>query len=95
MTREKKKLTYDQLEEHVLYWATQRIQDLQDISHRIYRDTSIPDEEKEFIYNGLAEHVSELIELMYPLRHDEENLMLWANEFVDEYATFDKSSYEG
>lgn len=95
MTREKKKLTYQELEEHAIYWATDRLEELRQVADKIYQDMSIIDEEKEFIYNGLAQQVSDLIELMSPLRHDEDHLILWANEFVDEYATYDKNSLEG
>ncbi len=94
MTREKKKLTYQQLEEHVVYWATDQLDDLRQIADNIYRDTSIQDDRKEFIYDGIANQVSHLIDLMTPLSHDEEHLMLWATEFVDEYATFNNTSLD-
>jgi len=95
MTREKKKLTYQELEEHAIYWGTDRMEEVRQIAERIYHDQSIIDEEKEFIYSGLAQQLSDLLDLMSPLRHDEEHLILWVNEFVDEYAKFDKYSSEG
>lgn len=90
MTREKKKFTYDQLEERVINWCIDQLEQLREISDRIYRDTGIDPEEKEIIYGGLARQVSNLLELILPLRHDEENLLLWAHDFVDEYETYDK-----
>lgn len=95
MTREKKKLTYQDLEDHTIYWATDRLDELKQLSDKIYNDVSIMDEEKEFIYNGLAHQVEDLVELISPLRHDEEHLLLWATDFIDEYATYNKNSLEG
>ena len=92
MPREKNKLTYQALEEHAIYWVTDQLEDLKETATNIYLDQSIVDEEKEFIYNGLARQVSNLIELMHPLRHDEQSLLEWAQEFVNEYETFEKGS---
>lgn len=95
MTREKKKLTYQDLEQHVVYWAVDQLEDLREVAHRIYLDLSIHDEEKELIYGGLARQAFHLLELLIPLRHDEETLIEWANDFIDEYETYDKDSCEG
>lgn len=88
MTREKKKLTYKELEEHTIYWAVDRLEEIRGLADRVYLDLSMIDEEKEVVYDGLAQQIALLIELINPLPHDEEHLMLWATEFVDEYATY-------
>ncbi len=88
MTREKKKLTYKELEEHTIYWGVDRLEDLRQVADKIYLDQSLIDEQKEAIYDGIAQQILLLIELIHPLPHDEEHLMLWAAEFVHEYATY-------
>lgn len=95
MPREKNKFTYNELEEHTIFWATDRLEEVREIVDKIYLDLSMLDEQKEFIYSGMAHQVSDLLELIIPLRHDEEYLLLWAQDFVDEYQTFDKNSFEG
>lgn len=87
--REKKKLTYQQLESHTVDWAIERMQEVRDMIDAVYIDLSIAEEEKEVIYGGVARQLTKLLELMSPLNHDEEGLLLWANEFVDEYETYD------
>lgn len=92
MTRKKKKLTCQELEEYVLFWTTERLEEVRKLTQTIYNDISIDDQEKEFIYHTMADQVCDLVDLMWPLEHDEEHLMTWAHEFIDEYALYDKDS---
>lgn len=94
MTREKKKWSCQKLEDHIVIWATDRLDELHEVTDKIYLDQSILDEEKDFIYSGLADQIFHLLELINPFDHDYEVLIQWAQDFVDEYAKYDNKQYE-
>lgn len=89
MPREKNKMSHQKLEQHTIYWASDRLDELREIAQTVYLDLSIPDEEKEIIYTGLARQAGLLLELLQPYDHEEETLVEWANAFIDEYERYD------
>lgn len=91
MPRYKKKMTKDQLEEHVLGWAFDELEELRDISMRILNDPSVPDDEIPWIFGGISRQVMSLIKLLVPFDHDQESLLEWAQDFVTQY---EQESYD-
>jgi len=90
MPREKKRLTSQELEEHTMFWATERLEEFRELADKIFHSETIPSEQKEVFYNGIAFHTSGILELIAPLRYDEEHLLDWAQDFVDEYLHYNE-----
>lgn len=91
MPREKRRLKYDELEEHASTWAINRLDELRDMAQETYSSDRYVSYEKEFILESIADQVFLVLELIQPLSHDQPNLIQWSNDFVDEYALFDKN----
>lgn len=87
-TREKKKMAYNDLEDHVISWCVEQLSMLRDVVADLEYDLSIPGLQKELIFKDLAKSVESLVNLISPLRHDEPCLMEWAFGFIDEYFVF-------
>jgi len=85
MARSKNKLTYVALEEHVLDWLTDQLEQMRDAIDKLESDDSIHPKHKELMMLGMAQQVGDLLELMKPLSHDEECLVKWARNFVLEH----------
>lgn len=83
MTREKKKLTYQALEEHAVYWAVDQIEQLRDAVDCVNDDQSMPKKHKEIMFAGMADQLSDIMELLHPLRHEEQGLVTWVKEFIN------------
>ena len=81
---EKKKMSFADLERHAILWGTFRIEELKEMEEDLYFDKNISDEEKDVVYGSIAEQLVHLVAFMGPLRHDEQSLMEWAHEFIDE-----------
>ena len=78
-----KKITKSDLEEYVLNWVIERIEHIQLVMEEIQLDVSITDEdEKEFICAGLASDLAVFLELLQPLKYENESSIDWAKEFV-------------
>lgn len=89
MARSKNKLTYTALEEHVLDWLTNQLEQMRDATDRLEKDESVHPKHKEIMMLGMAEQVRDLLELLSPLHHDEECLVEWAKNFVLEHPFID------
>ena len=81
----KKKMSYNDLEEHVITWAVDQLSHLQDVIAEIEEDFSIDEEKKVMIMRNFSQPIDALLDLITPLRHDEECLLEWAFNFVDQY----------
>ena len=75
MAREKKKFTLVQLEEHVTFWIISEIEKLRDAVDVITYDDSIGEVEKDLMLSGVANQFIDLLELLYPIKHDEDSLV--------------------
>ncbi len=91
MPRQKKKLKYDELEEHIIIWAINRLEELRDMAQETASNNRYIEEEKEFILESIATQIHLLLELIIPLPHDQPNLIQWSHDFVDEYIIFDEN----
>lgn len=78
-----------QLHEHTVYWAVDQIEKLQDLIDRITYDDKITEPNKQLLFEGLAQQLNELCELLYPLNHDEVSAVEWAQSFVVKYLPVD------
>ncbi len=85
MPREKKKLSYGELEEHVIDWWVDSVVAKQEIVEQIIDDESMSADEKELVFEGIADSLEFLLELIIPLYHDEEKRIQWIEDFLDEY----------
>jgi hypothetical protein len=91
MKVEKKKMSYGDLEEHVIDWCVDRIQDMRDTIDEIEDDQDIPKELKNNVYYDLSKRIEHIVNLMEPLRHDNETLVEWCISFVNEYDDYHNS----
>jgi|GEM_PF-2193522 len=85
MARPKNKLTYIALEEHVLDWLIDQLEQMRDATDKLEQDDSIHPKHKQLIFIGMAQQTRDLLELIAPLNHDETCLVEWAKSFVLEY----------
>ncbi len=85
MTR-KKDLSIEKLKEHVIDWWVDRVHHDQEIVRALSKDESIPVDEKEMIFGGIANGLQNLLDLVDPIVHDEDDLLDWMEEFIDEYS---------
>ena len=81
----KKDMSFDGLKNHLIDWWCDRIKNEKLLTEEILADNSIPLDEKELILGGIANSVEILLELLDPVVHDEDDLLEWAEEFIDEY----------
>jgi len=81
-------MSYNDLEDHVVCWCVEQLSALRDVVADLEDDQSVPSAEKELIFKGYATTVEVLIDLISPLRHEEQCLLEWAFNFVDEYFVF-------
>lgn len=80
MTREKKKLTYSQLEDHVIVWATEQLEQLREVDYTV----EVFDQNK-IIYHSMYDRILYIVELLKPLEHNEESLVEWAEDFLERF----------
>jgi hypothetical protein len=91
--RDKKKLTYNELEEHTVDWAIERLSEFRDDVSDIEDDDDIPAEKKDFLYRTYVTPIDNLIYLLNPLRHDARYLLEWAFNFIDTYGDRKKKKF--
>ena len=85
---EKKRLEYTVLELHVINWATDRIDELRDMSLDM-EEVEMSIEEEKVVCSSIAFELFRLMELLKPLRYFEDSLFDWATEFLEEH--YDKN----
>ena len=81
----KKDVSMEKFKAHVIDWWVDRAQYDKDIINTILKDHSIPVDEKELILNGIATGLENLLKLIEPLHHEEEDLVDWMHDFIEEY----------
>ncbi len=84
--REKKKMSYEDLERHVINWAVEQLSDLRECTFEIEDDATLTDEKRLLLLSNLSKTVDDLLCLLNPLRHDAVCLVEWGFNFVDEYS---------
>lgn len=84
----KRKMTYNDLEDHVVTWCVEQLSLVRDAVAEIEENPIVVAFQKELIFKDFAKTVETLINLISPLRHEEECLMEWAFNFMDEYFVF-------
>ena len=82
MAREKKKFTLMQLEEHVTFWVISEIESLREAVDAISYDDSICEQQKDIMFSEVAKEFINLLELLYPIKHDEDSLVEWTRNFI-------------
>jgi hypothetical protein len=85
MTREKKKLNYNELEDHVTKWAMDQIEKLQCVVDEINDDDNVNLEHRILLFDGIAHQFRELLELLKKINHDERHVTEWVEGFVARY----------
>lgn len=90
---EKKKMSFSDLEQHAIRWATFRLEDLKEIAENLEATKDVSEDDRFMINEDIADQVFYLEAFMLPLRHDEDTLIEWAKEFIDEYYQCSKSDY--
>lgn len=83
--REKKKMSFDDLERHVINWAVDQLDSLRECVYEIEDDVTVSYEKRFILYANMAKAVDDLLSLLNPLRHDADCLMEWGFSFVDEH----------
>lgn len=84
----KKKMSYTDLEDHVVTWCVDQLSALRDVVAEIEDDQHIIAQNKELIFRDHAKTVESIVNLIAPLRHEEECLLEWSFNFIDEYFVF-------
>ena len=84
--RKKKKMAYNDLEDHVVTWVVSQLSEIRDTVADIEEDISLNDDKRDMVLRSFHPVIDSLIDLMGPLRHEEDCLMEWAFAFLDEYA---------
>lgn len=85
MPREKKRLSYTELEEHVTAWVVNQIELLRGMVDEINDDSEIPEEHRIVIFDGIATQFQELLDLMSKINNDERPTLDWAQNFIGRY----------
>jgi len=88
--REKKKMSFEDLERHVINWGVDQLDSLRECVYEIEDDVTISYDKRFSIYVDLAKSVDDLLSLLNPLRHDADCLMEWGFNFLEEH---NRSSY--
>jgi hypothetical protein len=86
ITKDKKKMAYDDLEEHVITWGFSKLIDIQDQIAEIESDTSISDARIEIMLRSYVNDVSDLVNLVSPLRDEKSCVMEWAFNFIKAFS---------
>lgn len=92
MSREKKRLNYADLEDHVTEWALNQVDMLRAGIDEIEDDSTINESQRLIIFDGIAAQLEELIELMSKINHDSQHIFNWAGNFIERYKIHDIES---
>jgi len=84
MSRDKKKITIAQLEEHVLDWAEERMNDLRNVVD-MFNDSAMPDEQLALVNDDIACQLNEIRELIKPIKYERTNLIEWSDSFIERH----------
>ena len=84
--REKRKMSFDDLERHVINWAVDQLDSLRECVYEIEDDVTISYDKRFILYANMAKAVDDLLSLLNPMRHDADCLMEWGFNFVDEHS---------
>lgn len=85
MPRDKKRLNYTELEDHVSKWALDQIEKLRCVVDEINDDSGIKLEERVMLFDGIATQFQELLDLLKKINHDEQHVIDWVENFVGRY----------
>lgn len=85
LRREKKRMSHDELERHVINWGVERLSDIQEFAYGIEDEDIYSDEKKFVMCSAFVKNVDDLISLLNPLRHESDCLIEWGFNFIDEY----------
>ncbi len=85
MPREKKRLNYTELEDHVTKWAIDQVEKLRCVVDEINDDNGINMEERILLFDGIAHQFQELLDLLKKINHDERHITDWVENFVGRY----------
>jgi hypothetical protein len=83
--KDKKKMDYNDLEDHVLTWGISKLSDIQEEVSEIEDDFNIHDDRKRLLLKNLCVPINELLDLLSPLRHDNDCLIEWAFNYLKEF----------
>jgi len=85
MSREKKRLNYADLEDHVTQWCINQVELLRAAVDEINDDSTIKEQQRLIIFDGIACQFEEILELMSKINHDSQHIFDWVNNFVGRY----------
>jgi len=85
MPREKKRLNYTELEEHVTKWTLDQIEKLRCVVDEINDDNGIKMEQRVLLFDGVAHQFQELLDLLKKINHDERHITDWVENFVGRF----------
>ena len=83
MTREKKKISYAELEEHVSAWVFNQIELLRCAVDEISDDDQMEREHRIMLFDGIALQFMELLELISKVNHDSKHIIDWCQNFIN------------
>ena len=95
VVKPRKKMTYEQLEDHVISWAVDQLAMIREAMHDLEYDDTFTDDRKRSICYTYVEPLDCLLNLLIPLRHDQECLIEWASMFMREYDQSDEEYAPG
>jgi|Laugrespbdmm15dd_1035085.scaffolds.fasta_scaffold119903_1 hypothetical protein len=85
---QKRKMAYEDLEDHVISWCIEQLSAIRDSVSEVEENPIIIDFDRDILFKDYARRIEALVNLISPLRHEEECLMEWAFNFMDEYFVF-------
>jgi len=85
MTREKKKLHYEDLEEHVTEWALNQIDLLRAAVDEINDDSTVKEQQRLIIFDGISTQFEEILELLSKINHHSGHIVDWVQNFIGRY----------
>jgi len=77
----KNKLKDNQLQEHVIDWATDQIHNIRCMVDML-NDSDLEDGHRSRIFDDIAEQLVEILDLLEPIDHDKTMLFDWAERFI-------------
>ncbi len=82
MPRDKKKMNYNDLEQHVTNWVLDQIEGLRNVIDEIEDTEHLPDNDKAIIFGEIAGQFHDLLQLMKKINHDERHIFNWVEDFI-------------
>lgn len=85
MPNGKKRITYLALEEHVLAWSKDQVENIKSVLDMLEDNEDISNDQRDRIHIGISETMRELLELLKPICNDDREMIKWMKDFIKKH----------